>query len=91
MNCKAITNISISDVLMKHGFLVGDIMDEIILWMDFMAKHGFVLNMKRRALQYANVTLVLTVGCDTGVTDKLNYCKLWYKASRKSRQTQKDF
>uniref|UniRef100_A0A1A9UD29 CCHC-type domain-containing protein n=1 Tax=Glossina austeni TaxID=7395 RepID=A0A1A9UD29_GLOAU len=41
-----------------------DIMDEVILGMDFMAKHGFVLDMKRQVLQYANVTLPLTVGYD---------------------------
>uniref|UniRef100_A0A1B0A797 Uncharacterized protein n=1 Tax=Glossina pallidipes TaxID=7398 RepID=A0A1B0A797_GLOPL len=57
-------NISISDVSMKHEFLVADIMDEVILGMDFMAKHGFGLDMKRKVLQYANVTLPLTVGYD---------------------------
>ncbi|XP_037897301.1 uncharacterized protein LOC119642276 [Glossina fuscipes] len=39
-------------------------MDEVILEIDFMAKHGFVLDMKRQVLQYANVTLPLTVGYD---------------------------
>ncbi|XP_037896545.1 uncharacterized protein LOC119641780 [Glossina fuscipes] len=39
-------------------------MDEVILGMDFMAKHGLVLDMKRQVLQYANVTLPLTVGYD---------------------------
>uniref|UniRef100_A0A1A9UGG1 CCHC-type domain-containing protein n=1 Tax=Glossina austeni TaxID=7395 RepID=A0A1A9UGG1_GLOAU len=41
-----------------------DIMSEVILGMDFMAKHGFVLDMKRQVLQYANVTVPLTVGYD---------------------------
>uniref|UniRef100_A0A1B0AEI4 Peptidase A2 domain-containing protein n=1 Tax=Glossina pallidipes TaxID=7398 RepID=A0A1B0AEI4_GLOPL len=61
---KIMRNISISDVSIKHEFLVADIMDEVILGMDFMAKHGFVLDMKRQVLQYANVTLLLTVGYD---------------------------
>uniref|UniRef100_A0A1A9V208 Integrase_H2C2 domain-containing protein n=1 Tax=Glossina austeni TaxID=7395 RepID=A0A1A9V208_GLOAU len=37
-------------------------MDEVILGMDFMAKHGFVLNVERQVLQYANVTLPVTMG-----------------------------
>uniref|UniRef100_A0A1B0GB86 Retrotransposon gag domain-containing protein n=1 Tax=Glossina morsitans morsitans TaxID=37546 RepID=A0A1B0GB86_GLOMM len=61
---KIMRNISISNVSMKHEFLVADIMDEVILGMDFMAKHGFVLDMKRQVLHYANVTLPLTVGYD---------------------------
>uniref|UniRef100_A0A1B0ACC2 CCHC-type domain-containing protein n=1 Tax=Glossina pallidipes TaxID=7398 RepID=A0A1B0ACC2_GLOPL len=61
---KIMRNISISDLSMKHEFLVADIMDEVILGMDFMAKHGFILDMKRQVLQYANVTLPLTVGYD---------------------------
>uniref|UniRef100_A0A1A9UXZ2 Peptidase A2 domain-containing protein n=1 Tax=Glossina austeni TaxID=7395 RepID=A0A1A9UXZ2_GLOAU len=59
---KAIRNISISTVSMKHEFLVADIISEVILGMDFIAKHGFVLDMERQVLQYANVTLPLTVG-----------------------------
>uniref|UniRef100_A0A1A9ZYB0 CCHC-type domain-containing protein n=1 Tax=Glossina pallidipes TaxID=7398 RepID=A0A1A9ZYB0_GLOPL len=61
---KIMRNISISDVSMKHEFLVADIMDEVILGMDFMAKHGFILDMKRQVLQYVSVTLLLTVGYD---------------------------
>uniref|UniRef100_A0A1A9UFE8 Uncharacterized protein n=1 Tax=Glossina austeni TaxID=7395 RepID=A0A1A9UFE8_GLOAU len=61
---KAIRNISISDVSMKHEFLVVDIMDEVILVTDFMGKHGFVLDVKTQVLQYAKVTLPLTLGYD---------------------------
>uniref|UniRef100_A0A1A9VP62 Peptidase A2 domain-containing protein n=1 Tax=Glossina austeni TaxID=7395 RepID=A0A1A9VP62_GLOAU len=61
---KIMRNISISDVSMEHEFLVADIMNEVMLGMDFMAKHGFALDMKRQVLQYANVTLPLTVGYD---------------------------
>ncbi|KAL9881805.1 uncharacterized protein ACN427_009937 isoform 1-T5 [Glossina fuscipes fuscipes] len=61
---KIMRNISTSDVSMKHEFLVADIMDEVILGMDFMAKQSFVLDMKRQVLQYTNVTLPLTVGYD---------------------------
>uniref|UniRef100_A0A1A9VJA8 CCHC-type domain-containing protein n=1 Tax=Glossina austeni TaxID=7395 RepID=A0A1A9VJA8_GLOAU len=61
---KIIRNISISDVLMKHKFLVADIIDELIQGMEFMAKHSFVLDMKRQVLQYVNATLPLTVGYD---------------------------
>uniref|UniRef100_A0A1A9ZWQ2 Peptidase A2 domain-containing protein n=1 Tax=Glossina pallidipes TaxID=7398 RepID=A0A1A9ZWQ2_GLOPL len=61
---KAIRNISISDVSMKHEFLVADIMNEVILGIDFMTKHGFVLDMEKQVLQYANVTLPLSVGYD---------------------------
>uniref|UniRef100_A0A1A9V4L9 CCHC-type domain-containing protein n=1 Tax=Glossina austeni TaxID=7395 RepID=A0A1A9V4L9_GLOAU len=59
---KTTRNISISDISMKHEFLVADIMDGVILGMDFMAKHGFVFDMKRQVFQYVNVTLPLTVG-----------------------------
>ncbi|KAL9919404.1 uncharacterized protein ACN427_001381 [Glossina fuscipes fuscipes] len=59
---KVMRNISISDVSMKQEFLVTDIVDGVILWMDFMAKHGFVVDMKTQLLQYANVTLPFTVG-----------------------------
>uniref|UniRef100_A0A1A9VE53 CCHC-type domain-containing protein n=1 Tax=Glossina austeni TaxID=7395 RepID=A0A1A9VE53_GLOAU len=58
---KIMRTISVSDVSMKHEFLVTDIMDEVILGMGFMAKHGLVLDMKRQMLQYATVTLPLTV------------------------------
>uniref|UniRef100_A0A1A9ZHR1 Peptidase A2 domain-containing protein n=1 Tax=Glossina pallidipes TaxID=7398 RepID=A0A1A9ZHR1_GLOPL len=61
---KIMRNISISDVSMKHKFLMADIMHEVILGMDFMAKHTFLSDMKRQLLQYANVTLPLTVGYD---------------------------
>ncbi|XP_037881609.1 uncharacterized protein LOC119632662 [Glossina fuscipes] len=62
---KAIRNISISDVSMKHEYLVVDIMDDVILRIDIMAKHSFVLDMLRQVLQYATATLPLTVGYDS--------------------------
>uniref|UniRef100_A0A1A9ZNY3 Peptidase A2 domain-containing protein n=1 Tax=Glossina pallidipes TaxID=7398 RepID=A0A1A9ZNY3_GLOPL len=59
---KNIRNTSISDVLMKHEFLVAGIMDEVLLGMDFMPKQGFVLDMEMQVLQYVSLTLTLTVG-----------------------------
>uniref|UniRef100_A0A1A9ZDT0 Peptidase A2 domain-containing protein n=1 Tax=Glossina pallidipes TaxID=7398 RepID=A0A1A9ZDT0_GLOPL len=64
IKAKIMRNISISVVSMKHAFLVADIMDEVTLGMDFIAKHGFVLDMKKQVLQYANVALPLTMGYD---------------------------
>uniref|UniRef100_A0A1A9Z2G5 Peptidase A2 domain-containing protein n=1 Tax=Glossina pallidipes TaxID=7398 RepID=A0A1A9Z2G5_GLOPL len=48
---KIMRNIWVSNVSMKHEFLVADIMDGVILGMDFIAKHGFVLDLKRQVLQ----------------------------------------
>lgn len=61
---KTLKNVVIGDVELVHEFIVADIIDEIIIGMDVMVKHGFNLDLKNMLLTYGNVEIPLRYDSD---------------------------
>lgn len=57
---EAIITIGLSSF--SHVFLVADIMDEIILGLDFMIRNNFTINLKEKSLKFLNTEIPLRVG-----------------------------
>ncbi len=66
---KKIVNIRIGRTIFQHEVLIADIMDEVILGMDFMRANGFVVDVGRGVLSYSNIELPLQVS-STGATTR---------------------
>ena len=54
--------VTIGPISLKHRFVVADIVEEIIIGLDFMIAHGFVLDLEQLILRYKNVEISLTSG-----------------------------
>jgi len=66
---KARKCITICGVTVQHEFIVAEIIDEVIVGMDFMVKHGFDLDLKNMILRYGNIEMILNYGdeADTNI------------------------
>ena len=60
--------IKIGDGEFKHEVLVADIMDEVILGMDFMKNNGFILDIQQGLLRYSNIELPLRMNEESPIT-----------------------
>ncbi|MGC8821243.1 MAG: reverse transcriptase domain-containing protein, partial [Fervidobacterium sp.] len=54
--------VCIGNSVFDHEFIVANIIDEIIIGMDFMASHGIVLDMKEMMMKLGNVDIPLNSG-----------------------------
>lgn len=51
----------IGNTKFEHNFIVADIVDDVIIGVDFMIQHGLTLDLRKKLLKYANVELPLEV------------------------------
>lgn len=65
---KVTASIHIGNRTVEHDFIVANITDEVIIGVDFMIRHGFTLDLKKKTLRYANVELPLDIGCGQKLT-----------------------
>ena len=49
-------------MVVDHEFLVAEIVDEIIIGMDFMIAHGLTLDMKKMVMKFQNTDILLHSG-----------------------------
>ena len=65
---KKTVHIRIGNGQFKHEVLVANIMDEVILGMDFMKDNGFVLDIQQGLLRYSNIELPLRMCEESSIT-----------------------
>lgn len=63
---KVIKSIIIGSFKIKHEFIIADIMDDVIIGMDFMTQNGFTLDLRRKVLIFTNVEFPLHTGYNKG-------------------------
>ena len=56
------TEAKISNVSVSHVYIVGDIVDEVIIRVDFMIANGISFNMGQQIMSWRNVEIPLDVG-----------------------------
>jgi len=59
---KVVLGVGIGNSVINHEFIVANIVDEIIIGMDFMVTHGFILDMKNKTMRFNNADIELNVG-----------------------------
>lgn len=64
---KEIARIEVGTMKIDHVFVVADIMDEVILGLDFMLSHGFNLDLDNRLLKCGNMEVSLDITATTGM------------------------
>ena len=57
-----ILSVDIGNVAVDHEFLVAEIVDEIIIGMDFMIAHGLTLDMREMVMKFQNTDILLNSG-----------------------------
>jgi hypothetical protein len=63
--------IRIGNKQFRHQVIVADIVDEVILGMDFMGAKGFVLDLGQRTMSYGNVKLPLQISSGEPIVRRL--------------------
>lgn len=67
---KITLQITVGNAVFNHEFIVAKIVDEIILGVDFMVKHGVTLDMKNKILRYNNMEIILNIGYENSSTSR---------------------
>ncbi|XP_067615866.1 uncharacterized protein [Eurosta solidaginis] len=83
---EVICEVLIGKVMVLHKFVVAEIVDEVILGVDFLVDHDIKIDMQRRVMHYENQDVPLNFSLEKGFSSKRVLVEEIRKRPRKSRK-----
>ncbi|XP_067637433.1 uncharacterized abhydrolase domain-containing protein DDB_G0269086-like [Eurosta solidaginis] len=83
---EVICEVLIGKVMVLHKFVVAEIVDEVILGVDFLVDHDIKIDMQRRVMHYENQDVPLNFSLEKGFSSKRVLVEEIRQRPRKSRK-----